>query len=444
MTSAALISIALSVGATGVVFTAIKSVLIQPFPYRHPEELVQIRTEYAGAGPSQGDWVFWNDAQEIMRRSRTLRSSGVYGNVIFNLPGDPNTPPEALYGVRVSASLFPTLGVSPILGRNILPEEDRPGHTDVMLLSYAFWKRRFQGDRTVVGKTVTVNGADCTIIGIMPPGFTFALRREATNTPSPYVEFWSALRMNPEKDHGALAMVARLRPGVSLSEATQDLASISGQLAREFPSTDRDSTLRLGFLQDRVVGGTRFALWLLMGAVLMFLLIGCANVANLLLARGLVRQREIAVRMALGAARGRIIRQLLTESCVLAILGGLGGFALTAAAWRVLPAIVPVSIPRLATARADWTILAFALAVACLNGLLFGLAPALRFLGDRRALANERPRSTWKRRRQVRPATRGVSAGKSTVLRCLLAEYSADGFTTGLIYQTEFPPPTPS
>jgi predicted permease len=295
-----------------------------------------------------------------------------------------------------------------MLGRNILPEEDRPGQTNVMLLSYAFWKRRFQGDRTVVGKTVTVNGQDCTIIGIMPPGFSFPLRREATHTPSPYVEFWSALRMNPQRDHGALGMVARLRPGVSLSEANQDLASMSAQLAREFPSTNRDRTLRLGLLQDRIVGRTRFALRLLMGAVLMFLLIGCANVANLLLARGLVRQREIAVRMALGAAHGRIVQQLLTESCVLATLGGLGGFALTAAAWQILPAIVPVSIPRLATARADWTILAFALAVAFLNGLLFGLAPALRFLGHRRAIARSDLRA------------RGTPADKSDWLRAAL------------------------
>lgn len=378
MTGTALLSIALSVGAASVVFTAVKSVLLDPLPYTHPDRLVQIRTTYTGAGPSQSDWVFWNDAREIMRRTRTFESAGVYGNVVFNLSGSSHAPPEALYGVRVSAGLFPALGVSPILGRNVLPEEDRPGQPYVMLLSYAFWMRRFQGDRGIIGKTVTVNGRKCTIIGVMPPGFDFPLRRQATHTPSPYVEFWSALRMNPEKDHGALGMVARLRPGVRLGEAAQDLAAIGAQLAREFPATNRDRTLRLGSLRDRVLGRSRYALWLLMAAVLMFLLIGCANVANLLLARGLTRRREILVRMAVGAGRGRIFGQLLTESCVIAAFGGLGGYALTVAAWRILPVFVPVSIPRLVAARADWTILVFALAVALLNGLLFGLAPALR------------------------------------------------------------------
>jgi predicted permease len=378
LTATALLSIALSVAATAVVFTAIKSVLIDPFPYAHPEQLVQVRTDYAAAGPSQGDWVFWNDAQEIIRRTRTLESAGVYGNVVFNLSSEANVPPEALYGVRVSASLFPTLGVSPILGRNILPEEDQPGHANVMLLSYGFWKRRFLGERAVVGKAVTVNGEDCVILGVMPPGFNFPLRREATHTASLYVEFWSALRMNPEKDHGALGMVARLRPGISLSEAAQDLALVSTQLGRDFPATNRDRILRLASMRDRIVRKTRYALWLLMGAVVLFLLIGCANVANLLLARGLVRQREIAIRMAVGAGGARIICQLLTESCVLATLGGMVGYALAAATWQILPALVPVTIPRLSAAHADWTILAFALAVALLNGLLFGLAPALR------------------------------------------------------------------
>jgi putative ABC transport system permease protein len=408
VTGAALVSIALSVGATAVVFTAIKSVLLDPLPYARPEKLVQIRTDYAGAGPSQGDWIFWRDAQEIIRRTRTLQAAGLYGNVVFNLAGDPGSPPEAFYGVRISAGLLPVLGVLPMLGRNILPEEDRPGRANVMLLSYGFWKRRFQGDPGIVGRRVAVNGQDCAIIGVMPPGFNFPLRRGATHTPSPYVEFWSALRMDPEKDHGALGMVARLRPGVPLSEAAKDLASIGTQLAREFPATDRDRTLHMGLLRDRTIGKARYALWLLMGAVLMFLLIGCANVANLLLARGLARQREIAVRMAVGAGRTRIFRQLLTESGVLAVLGGLGGYGLSVAAWKILPAVVPVSIPRLAAGRADQAILAFALAVAVLNGFLFGLVPALRS-------ARSLPRMATSDL-----GARGGAAGKQDLMRATL------------------------
>jgi putative ABC transport system permease protein len=377
-TAIALLSIALSVGATAVVFTAIKSVLIDPLPYARAGELVQFRTDFANAEPSHGDWVFWHDTQELTRRTRTVRSIGIYRNAIFDLAGDPSTPPEALYGLRMTANLFPTLGVSPMLGRNILPDEDQPGPTDEMILSYGLWTRRFNADRSVIGRTVKINGGDCIVIGVMPPDFNFPSRRAAAHTPSPYVEFWAPLRITPAATSGGLGAVARLRPGVSLMQAQQDLASISAALTREFPATNRDRTLRVAFLRDRAVGSAVNALWLLMAAALMFLSIGCANVANLLLARGLVRRREIAVRIAMGAGSARIVRQLLTESCVLAILGGLGGYVLTAAAWKILPAVAPVSIPRLAAARADWSILGFALMVALINGVLFGIAPALR------------------------------------------------------------------
>jgi putative ABC transport system permease protein len=385
LTGIALLSIALSVGATAVVFTAIKSVLIDPLPYAHPEELVQIRAEFANFDPSQShtDWAFWSDAQEIIRRTRTLESVGIYGNAVFNLAGDASTPPEALYGLRISASLFPTLGVTPMLGRNILPDEDQPRHANEMILSYGLWRRRFNGDRSVVGRSFNIDGHDCLVIGVMPPEFNFPLRRAAAHTPSPYVEFWAPRQAGPDTTRGALGVVARLRRGVALPEAQQDLASIGTALSREFPATNRDHTLRMGLLQDRTVGSAKNALWLLMVAALLFLLIGCANVANLLLARGLVRQREIAIRIAVGAGSARIIRQLLTESCVLAVLGGIVGYILTAAAWRVLPAVAPVSIPRLAAARADWRILVFALMVALINGILFGMAPALRAVWTR-------------------------------------------------------------
>ena len=385
LTSIALLSIALSVGATGVVFTAIKSVLIDPLPYARAEELVQIRAEFVNFDPSQShtDWAFWSDAQEIIRRTRTLESVGIYGNAVFNLAGDASTPPEALYGLRISASLFSTLGVTPMLGRNILPDEDQPGLANEMILSYGLWRRRFHADRSVVGRSFNIDGHDCLVIGVMPPEFNFPLRRAAAHTPSPYVEFWAPRQAAPDTTRGALGVVARLRRGVALPEAQQDLASIGAALSREFPATNRDHTLRMGLLRDRNVGGAKNALWLLMMAALLFLLIGCANVANLLLARGLVRRREIAIRIAVGAGSARIIRQLLTESCVLAVLGGTAGYILTAAAWKVLPAVAPVSIPRLAAARADWQILVFALIVALVNGILFGMVPALRAVWTR-------------------------------------------------------------
>jgi predicted permease len=372
-TAIAVLSIALSVSATAVVFTAIKSVLINPLPYTRPKALVQLRTEFTNnfdTGRSHSDWIFSNDVQEIIRRTRTLEPIGVYRNALFNLMGNESTPPEALYGLRVSASLFPTLGVKPMVGRNILPEEDQHGQPNEIILRCGLWLRRFGADKNIVGRSVNVDGHDCPIIGVMPPGFNFPLLRAAVHTPSPYVEFWAPMRaaptrMAPDKDF-ALGMVARPRPGTSLHDAQEDLASISASLSREFPATNRDRTLRLDLLLDRAVGNVSTSLWLLMAAALLFLLIGCANVANLLLARGLVRQHEIAIRIAVGAESVRIVRQLLTESCVLALLGGGGGYLITAGAWNVLPAIAPVCIPRLSAARADWAIMVFALAVAAL------------------------------------------------------------------------------
>ncbi len=380
VTIIALMSTALSISAAAVVFTAVKAVLLKPLPYSRVPELVQLRTRFAVAGQSHIDWVFWNDTQEVIRRRRTLESVGVYSNAVFDLGGGAYAP-EALYGLRVSASLFPTLGVSPMLGRNIRPEEDEFGRPNELILSYGLWTRRFHSDPTIVGRKLRLNGHDTSVIGVMSRDFDFPLRRGAAHTPVPYVDFWAPIkagRLSPIDAEDAVGAVGRLRPGASLAEAQQDLASIGTALAREFPATNRERTLTAGALWDRTVGNARPALWFLMADASLFLLIGCANVANLLLARGMARQREMSVRMAIGAGKPRIIRQLLTESCILATLGGLAGYALTAASWRILPALVPVSIPRLAAASTDWTILVFALIAALGNGLLFGLAPALR------------------------------------------------------------------
>jgi len=375
----ALLSIALSVGATAVVFTAVQAVLLAPLPYAHPSQLVQIRMEFPKFGPSHGDWGFWSDAQQIARRTRTLASVGVYRNEILDLAGDASSPPEALYGLRVSANLFPLLGVRPMYGRNILPEEDRPAHADEMILSYGLFERRFNSDPGIVGRSLVINGRNCLVIGVMSRDFDFPLRREAAHTPSPYVEFWAPYQSGkPQQPDAGIGIVARLKPGVSLESAQQDLAAISNDLSREFPATNQDHVLRLGLLRDRLLGKSKNTLWILMAASGMFLLIGCVNVANLLLARGLSREREIALRMAIGAARGRIFRQVLTEGCCLGLIGGALGYLLTVAAWKILPFIAPRSIPRLASAHAGWAVLAFAFAVALANSILFAMIPAYR------------------------------------------------------------------
>src|SRR5579872_2435041 len=319
-TVAAVLSISLGIAVTAVVFAAIKAVLINPLPYARPAELVQLRSEYPKMQEqAHSDWVLWNDTRELLRRTHTLDSLGVYDNAVFDLAGEANAPPEALLGVRMTASLFPVLGVSPMLGRSLLPEEDQPGHRDLMILSYGLWVRRFHADRSVVGRTVTVNGHGCLVVGVMPPEFNFPLRREAAHTPSPYVEFWATPFGVPQNPEAGIRAVARLRPGVSLAEAQQDLSSISRSLAHDFPATNRDRILTLHFLRDRVIGSAGKSLWLLMAAAVLFMLIGCANIANLLLARGLRRRREMAIRLAVGAGYWRIVRQLLIESCVLAV-----------------------------------------------------------------------------------------------------------------------------
>lgn len=386
-TAIAWLSIAISVGATAVVFAAIKSVLIDPLPYAHPDRLVLLRSEYPSMQEqSHGDWVIPNDTQEVARRTRTLGEIGTYHNAVFDLSGEPNTTPEALYGLLMNAELFPVLGVAPMIGRNVLPDEDRPGHPDVIILSYGLWVRRFHADRAVVGRSVTVNGHACLVIGVMPPDFNFPMRREAAHTPSPYVEFWAAPLKIPANPQAGMGAAAGLRPGASLAEAQQDIAAISRTLAHDFPALNRDRVLKVNLLRDRTVGAAAKPLALLMAAAVLFMLIGCANVANLLLARGLARQREMAVRMAIGAGHARIVRQLLTESCTLALLGGFGGYVLAAAAWKILPAVSPVSIPRLAAARGDTVTLAFALALAMVNGIVFGISPALRTAGKHTAL----------------------------------------------------------
>jgi hypothetical protein len=200
-TFVAVLSIAISVGAASVVFAAIKSVLIDPLPYSRPGELVQLRLENGhSAVQPHADWVSWVDMQDVRRLNRSFESLGVYHYAILNLAGDQASPPEALYGLSVSADLFPTLGVSPMLGRNILPEEDQPGRDNEIILSYGLWARRFNSDPRVVGRSVQVNGHECRIIGVMPAGFDFPLRMATpVRTPSAHIEFWAPLGIDPAK-----------------------------------------------------------------------------------------------------------------------------------------------------------------------------------------------------------------------------------------------------
>jgi putative ABC transport system permease protein len=383
VTAIALSSIAITVGATAVVFTAVKTVLLDPLPYVNADELVQFRTESTRGGDSRADWVTWPDMLDVTRRNHSFQSVATYHYSIFNLSGDGSAPPESVYGLAVSANLFPTLGVKPILGRNFLPEETQPSRERdrQMILSDGLWTRRFNRDPHVIGRSVEVNGHACTIIGVMPPGFDFPMRlATSVRIPSGHMDFWAPhimdLARNTRQSPG-MGAIARLRKGVSAAEVAQDLQSISAALEREYPLTNQDRSLHAISLRNRTLGFARTGLPLLLAAALIFLLIGCANVANLLLARTFARQREIAVRMALGAGCSRIVRQLVSESFLLGVVGGIAGYALAVLAWKLLPLVAPMTIPRLATAHPDWTVFAFTLAVSLINSLIFGIAPAL-------------------------------------------------------------------
>ena len=361
-----------------VVFAAIRSVLLDPMPYAQAGRLVQIRTDLAKGNP-RADWVSWFDMRDLARETRAFSRVAVYHYSLFNLAGEGASLPEALYGVSVTANLLPTLGAGPMIGRNIRPEEERPG-ADVMILSYGLWVRRFAADRAVLGRKLQVNGHPCTIIGVMPRDFDFPMRMATTvRTPSGHMDFWASLAVDEARaDRRGLGYgaVARLRDGATLAEARQEAAAVSQALEKEYPASNAGRLLRLNPLKERWLGTAQTGLALLMAASAVFLLIGCANVANLLLARAAGRARETAVRLALGANRARLAREFLGEACVLGLIGGAGGWALAALAWRVLPAVAPHSIPRLATAQVDGPVLAFALLASLVNSAIFGLAPA--------------------------------------------------------------------
>ena len=377
LTFVSVLSLALTIGTTAVVFTAFKAVLLNPLPYSRPEELLLL-----SSGGAAAHWVSWSDMQDVARRNRSFQSVATYHYSLLNLKGDGSNPPQALYGLRVSANLFRTLGVAPLIGRDILPQEDQPGRNHQIILSYGLWKSRFAADANVLGRTLSGNGIDYTVIGVMPPGFDFPLRLATTvRTPAPYMEFWTPEGQDPAKDDRngtGFAAIARLRPGVTPGQAVQDLGSIARDLEREYPRSNKDRRIDALPLEPYTLGNSRPALLILMAAAALFMLIGCSNVANLLLSLSVARRREIGMRLALGAPRARIVRQLMSESAVLALAGGVCAWMLTEVAWTLLPAIVPQNIPRLITASVDWRVFAFTLAVALANGMLFGIVPALR------------------------------------------------------------------
>jgi putative ABC transport system permease protein len=373
----AVIAIALGVGANSAIFSVVNAVLLKPLDYRDPSQLVLLQHNYKKldlkATVAPAGYAYYRD------NAKSFSDVAAFTGFSANLTGEGE--PERLNGMYVTANMFPALGAQAAEGRTLLAEENEAGRNKVIVLSDGFWHRRFAG-LPVVGKSVTLNGEPYTVVGIMPPNFSLG-REFGGQTP----DLWAPITFKPEQlapDTGwsveYLNVIARMKPGVSIRQAQAEMDSIASDVRRQFLTDTEESSwgLLLTPLDEFVVGKIRTALWILLGAVLFVLLIACANVANLTLARSAVRQKEIAVRAALGASRWRVVRQLLTESVLLSLVGG--GVGLLLAMWGVdlLLKLNGSKIPRAAEIGLDSRVVLFTLGVSLLTGIVFGLAPAFQ------------------------------------------------------------------
>ena len=366
--SIAIITLALGIGANAAIFSVVNAVLLRPLPFPHAEQLVRIfgtQPQLAKAPSSPANFLDWQKQNQVFTGIAAYNGKG------FNAIG--GEQPERLRGLAVSADLFSILQIQPRLGRAFSAEEDRAGRGDVIVISDTLWQRRFGGDRNVIGQTVILNDKNYTVIGVMPPGFAF---------PDIRTELWAPLAFDAKeaavRDTNYLAVIARLKPGVSFEQASAQMATLAHQQEIQNPTTNTGVGVKLVTLNDQIVGDIRPVLLVLLGAVGFVLLIACANVANLFLARATTRQKEMAIRSALGANRWRMIRLLLIESVLIALLGG--GFGLFLAYWGIdlLVVLKPANLPRIAEIGLDRNVFAFTLGLSLLTGIAFGLVPAFQ------------------------------------------------------------------
>ncbi len=387
-TAIAIITIALGIGANTAIFSVVNAVILRPLPYPDAEQLAMLWGTTAKDGNQEQPFSF-ADFNDLRTQAKSFSSVAAASPLwSFTLTG--GGEPEPIHGLFVSQNLFDMLGARPAIGRGFFADDDRQGANPVVMISNALWQRRFGGDPGVVGRPLTVSGINATIIGVMPADFHFL---EAA------AELWAPLSQNQfansTRNVRLLSVVGRLNSGVSLTQANSELSAMSAQLAAQYPDTNSGFGLRALPLHQQVTGKVRSALLLLLGAVGLVLLIACANVVNLMLVRSAGRTREIAVRAAVGAGRLRLLRQLLTESITLSLLGGVAGALVATWGVKILLSLNPIALPRYNKIGVDFAVLLFTLAASVITGIVFGLAPAWQmFKFDLQSVLKEGGRGT--------------------------------------------------